>query len=299
MSSTAIQVTADPDLVNVEVRNLVTVGARVGDMLDLSPLRFRLDLPIRTTPAARSGANKLLPALESRIEGVVPGAIEAARKTVDKELAALAEALRKLLAGGAGQADDGHEQAMRLVKPAAFAIEHAVDGLPVAVRESLGKLLKASDAQGWFPKQKLCSVGSWGFQRSEGIRLRAGLFKPAPASSGDGDRLWRDLSSARSHTRRFVLVPGPGSSVGLAVGASVGAGDLARARQMAQGSGTPLYGEVAAAGGAFHFKLDKTGSQGTREKLARRVREQVRTLCRKNVAIRFDDDDADGEPGAD
>jgi hypothetical protein len=290
VSATTLSVSAEPDLVSVQVRNLIAVTSRIDDVLDVSPLRFSLSVPIRTTTEARIGADKLLPALQRRIESDVTAVVEGARKSIEKDVLALAVAMRKLLEHDGGASADAHVQATKLTKPASAQFEHAVDALAPGVREAVERIVRANEFKACFAKQRLTSLGSWGFARSEGIRVRPGLIKYAPVTDDGGDRLWRDLTSARSHARQFVLIAS--DAPGLAIGNSIGGGDLARARQMG-GSGAPLYGEVSVSGGVYHFQLDKASSQGKRDKLAKRLRDRIKTLCRKSIAVRFDDNDSD------
>lgn len=295
MNATTLSVTTDPSHVAISVRDLIATTSRVDDVLDMAPLRFSLSVPIRTTPAARSGADKLAPALQRRLEGDVQATVEGVRKTLSKDVTALAESLRKLLDKDGGAAANAHEQSSKLIRPVLARIDEATDGLPARVRAAIDKLMQCAEFRGAFVKQKLSTVGTWGFQRSQGIRLRPGLIAGAPAgdsSDGGGERLWRDLSAARSHTRKFVLVVA-GSQLGLAVGSTLGSADLARAREMVAGGGSPLYGDVSVSAGDYHFVLDKAGSQAKREKLAKRVRDRVKALCNKIIAVRFADDDKD------
>lgn len=292
MAGNNIDVEAKDRMLRIEVRNMVAKDSKTKDLLEIQPLLFKLDVPLEV--AGDGSQQKLkkdaLESMEKRVKEIVAKA----QGSINDELKNLGEDVRKEWAQDQKGDGGAYKEAVKRVENAVARLEDIVDGLPPSVREAVMKVISGKEYEGIFPKQRLTSVGAWGFRSGKGIRVRPGTFKSV-AKEDDADKdLWEALKDARS-PQGFVFVDG--SKAGLVVRKNLSAADKQLAKEQSNG-GKQWIGTVKREGDIYHFQLDKDCPKSKEEKLAGQIRTLVQKRCNQRIKVKVGDDDLDvGDDG--
>jgi hypothetical protein len=290
MAGNNIDVEAKDRMLRIEVRNMIAVDGKAKDVLEIQPLQFKLDVPLALSGDGTQ--EKLKKDALARMEKNVKDIVAKAQGLVNDEIKNLGEGIRK----ERGKDDKGdksaYRNAVKQVESAVARLEDIVDGLPPSAREAVKKVIKGKEFEGIFPKQKLTSVGSWGFRDRKGICVRPGTFRNVTKDDhADADRdLWEALKNAKSSPHGFVFVDG--SKAGLVVRKSITTDDKKLAKEQSNG-GKVWTGRVTKEGDVYRFDLDKDCNESTEGALARKISALVQKRCNRKVKVKVSDDDQD------
>lgn len=286
MAGNNIDVEVKDRLLTIQVRNMIRMDSKAKGVLEIQPLPFKLDVPL-----ALSGNGAQAPLKKQAFDEIrkgVEGKVATAQDLIDDEVKKLGEEIGKEQKKDARGDKDAYRDAVKRVSAVVERLNDIADGLPPSVRETTKRVIKEKQYEGIFAKQKLTSVGSWGFHGDKGILVRPGTFKHVTK----GDELDTELSEAlKSKTdQQFVFVDG--SKGGLVVRKSITSDDKKRAKEQS-GGGTQMTGTVKKDGDVHRFELDKECSERKADKLARKIRDLVKKRCKMSIKVKVSDDDED------
>lgn len=292
MAGNNIDVEAKDRMLTIQVRNMIRKDTKAKDVLEIQPLLFKLEVPL--VLAGNGNDEKLKKEALAKLERGVKEIVVRAQDLINEEVNRLGQEIGKQREKDERGDTSAYQNAVKQTRNTVERLDDIVDGLSPSVREETKKLIKAYGAV--FPKQRLTSVGTWGFHGDKGIRVRPGTFKNVTKDEEDDKELAKALDAARYNKHEFVFVnEGEG---GLVLRKRIAGMDTRLAKEQSDG-GRPLYGTVKADGGIYHFELDKECSDKP-EKLAQRIRAIVKERCKKSITVKVSDDDQDidDEPAA-
>ncbi len=295
MAGNNIDVEAKDRMLRVEVRNMIVPDSKAKDVLEIQPLQFKLDVPLALS--GNGVDEKLKKDALARIEKEVKDNVAKAQGLVNEEIRSLGEDIRKEREKDEKGDKSAYRNAVKRVENTVARLEDIVDGLPPSAREVVKKVIKDKDFEGIFPKQKLTSVGSWGFRDRKGICVRPGTFRNVTKDdhADAGRDLWEALKNAKSSPHGFVFVDG--SKAGLVVRKSISTADKKLAKEQSNG-GKVWTGDVKKEGDIYHFELDQDCSKSTEGTLAKKIRLLVQERCNQRIKVKVSDDDQDvGDDG--
>lgn len=290
MAGNSIEVEAKDRMLRIEVRNMMALDSKAKDVLEIQPLQFKLEVPLAL--CGNGTQEKLQKDALARMEKDVKDIVAKAQGLVNDETKNLGEDIRKELGKDEKGDKSAYRNAVKQVESTVARLEDIVDGLPPSVREAVKKVIKGKGFEGIFPKQKLTSVGTWGFRDRKGICVRPGKFKNVTKDDhADADKeLWEALKNAKSSPHGFVFVDG--SKAGLVVRKSITTDDKKLAKEQSNG-GKAWTGTVTREGDIYHFDLDRDCNESTEGALARKISALVQKRCNRKVKVKVSDDDQD------
>lgn len=292
MAGNNIDVEVKDRLLTIQVRNMIRMDSKAKDVLEIQPLPFKLEvlLALSDNGAQAPLKKQAFDELRKGVEGLVAKA----QDLINDEVKDLGEEIGKQRKKDESGDKGAYRNAVKQVSGVVDRIDDITDGLPPSVREETKKVIKQKKYEGIFAKQKLTSVGSWGFHGDKGIRVRPGTFKHVAKDDEVDKELWEALKSTTP--QQFVFVDG--RKGGLVVSKSITAADKQKAKEQS-GGGTPITGTMEKKSDVYHFELDKECTESKAEKLATKIRTTIKERCNKKIKVKVSDDDQDLDDDAD